>query len=116
MKANHFFLSALTAGIAAYAVYRQANKLKLAYNEDSNQLIIDSKYRMQLCREVVIESLVVRLNGEIYKGFDYEGDEKPFGHAIFIDLPELEAGDRIDVRMLTRCSRVVRKKGKLEIE
>ncbi len=115
MRVKHFFLSAMVTGITAYAVFRHANRLKLIYNDESGQLIIDRKYTVRLCRDIYIESLVIRLNGDIYKGFDYSEEEKAFDTAIFVDLPNLEAGDQIDVTMKTRCSRMLHKKGKLDI-
>ena len=105
----------MTAGVTAYALFRQANKLKLIYNEESGQLVIDRKYNIKFCHEVFIESLVVRINGEIYRGYDYIGDEKPFDDALFVELPELEAGDLIEVRMKTRCAKMMTRKGKLAI-
>ncbi|MEJ2594717.1 MAG: hypothetical protein P8100_06230 [bacterium] len=115
MRVKHFFLSAAVTGIAAYALFRQTNRLKLIYNEESGQLIIDRKYSVRLCRDIIIDSLVIRLNRDIYKGFDYSEEEKAFDSAIFVDLPNLETGDLIEVMMKTRCSRILNKKGKLDI-
>ena len=114
MKKKLFFFTLVTAGIATY-VYRSSRQLKLIYNEDSGQLIIDMMRRFKCCNDIFIENIVVFLNGEAYKGFDYSEDEKPFDNAIFIEVPDLEEGDLIEVKMKTRCSRQFKKWGRLDI-
>ena len=114
MKKKVFFFTLITAGIAAYA-YRTSRQLKLIYNEESGQLIIDLIRRFKCCDTIFIENLVVFLNGEAYKGSDYTEDEKLFDNAIFVDIPDLEEGDLIEVKMKTRCSRQFKKWGRLEI-
>lgn len=114
MKKKLFFFTFLTAGIAVYA-YRSSRQLKLIYNEESGQLIIDMMRRFNCCNNIFIENLVVFLNGEAYKGYDYTEDEKLFDNAIFIDVPDLEEGDLIEVKMKTTCSRQFKKWGRLDI-
>lgn len=115
MKTKHFFLTALTAGITAYVAIRLTRQLKLIYNYESGQLIIDRMRSIKCCHQVFIESLVVYLNGEAYKGYDYSENEKPFDNALFIEVPDLDEGDLIEVKMKTRCSRQMNKWGKLAI-
>ena len=115
MKPKYLLLTALSAGIAAYAAMRHANKLKLIYNEESGQLIIDRMHHIRICNDVFIESIVVFLNGEIYKGFDFTEHEKTFDNAVFVEVPDLMEGDRIEVKMKTRCTRHMHKRGKLAI-
>ena len=114
MKKKFFFFGILTAGISIWA-YRSSKQLKLIYNEESGQLIIDMMRRFGCCNNIIIENLIVFLNGEAYKGFDYSEEEKFFDTAIFIDVPDLEEGDLIVVKMKTRCSRQFKKSGSLEI-
>lgn len=114
MKKKLFFFTVITAGITAFAIH-YSRQLKLIYNEDSGQLIIDLMRRFRCCNSIFIENLVVYLNGEAYKGYDYSEDEKPFDNAIFIEVPDLEEGDLIEVKMKTRCSRHYKKSGSLEV-
>lgn len=114
MKKKLFFFTLISAGLAAYA-YRSSRQLKLIYNEDSGQLTIDLMRRMRCCNNIFIENLVVYLNGEAYTGFDYSETEKTFNSAIFVDIPHIEEGDIIEVKMKTRCSRQFKKWGRLEI-
>jgi len=115
MKTKLFLLSTITAGIAAYAFFRYSRQLRLVYNEESGQLIIDLMRRTNCCNGLFIENMVVTLNGEAYKGYDYSETEKSFANAIFVDVPELEMGDLIEVKMKTRCIKSLRNWGKLEI-
>lgn len=115
MKTKHFFLTAIAAGITAYAVIKTTRRLKLIYNYESGQLIIDQVRMFKFCHDLYIESIVIFLNGEAYKGFDYAEEEKPFDNAMFIDVPDLDEGDLIEVKMKTRCSRQTNKWGKLVI-
>lgn len=115
MKTKLFFFSVLTAGIATYAYIRHAKQLKLIYNIESGQLIIDVMQRMKCCNEIYIENIIVFLNGEVYKGFDYSEFQKSFDDVIFIDIPHLEEGDMIEVEMKTRCTRSYKKWGRLQI-
>ena len=115
MNTRNFVFSTIAAGVAAFAVIRYSRQLKLIYNDESDQVVIDRKRWLSCCDDTFIESLVVSINGEVYKGFDYAEDEKPFTNAIFVDVPELEAGDLIEVKMKTRCSKRMNKWGKLEI-
>ena len=115
MKKKLFFLSTLTAGIAAYVFIRYSRQLRLVYNEESGQLIIDLMHRTKCCNELFIENLVISLNGEEYKGYDYSETEKSFSNAIFVDVPDLEEGDIVEVKMKTRCIKSIKNWGKLEI-
>lgn len=115
MKKKLFFLSTLTAGIAAYVFIRYTRQLRLVYNEESGQLIIDMMLRTKCCNELFIENLVISLNGEEYKGYDYSETEKSFSNAIFVDAPDLEEGDIVEVKMKTRCIKSIKNWGKLEI-
>lgn len=108
-------MTAITAGLAGYAFMRTSRQLKLIYNEESGQLIIDLMRRFKICDNITIENLVVYLNDEAYKGFDYSEAEKSFENALFIDVPDLEPGDFIEVKMKTKCSRQFMKWGKLVI-
>jgi len=114
MNKKFFFFGLLTAGISVWA-YRSSKQLKLIYNEDSGQLIIDLMRRFGCCNNIFIENLVVYLNGEAYKGYDYSEDDKLFDNAIFIDVHDLEEGDLIEVTMKTRCRRMFKKTGSLDI-
>lgn len=114
MKKKVFFFTLITTGLAIYA-YRSSRQLKLIYNEDSGQLIIDLKRRWRCCDSILIENLVVYLNGETYTGFNYSEVEKSFDNAIFIDIPDLEEGDLVEVKMKTKCSRQYKKWGSLEL-
>ncbi len=115
MKTKLFLLSTLTAGIVAYAMFRYSRKLRLVYNEESGQLIIDLMHRTKCCNEMFIENMVITLNDEAYKGYDYSETEKSFANAIFVDIPDLEEGDLIEVKMKTRCIKSLKNWGKLEI-
>lgn len=114
MNKKLFFFTLITAGLATYA-WRSSRQLKLIYNEDSGQLIIDMMRRWRCCKDIIIENLVIYLNGEVYTGFDYSENEKPFHNAIFVDVPDLEEGDTVEVKMKTRCSKQFKKWGRLDI-
>ena len=115
MKTKQIVLTALATGIATFALFRYSRQLKLIYNYESGQLIIDRIRNFRFCHEVFIENLVVYLNGEAYKGYDYDEYEHPFDNAIFVDIPDLEEGDLIEVKMKTRCARRVSNWGKMVI-
>lgn len=115
MKARSLLFSSLAGGIIAYAFYRYSRQLRLVYNEESGQLIIDLMRRTKCCNGLFIENLVITLNGEVYSGFDYSETEKSFSSAIFIEVPDLEPGDLIEVKMKTRCIKRLKNWGKLEI-
>ena len=87
----------------------------MVYNEESGQLIIDLMRHSNCCKALFIENMVITLNGEDYKGFDYSESEKMFSNAIFVDVPDLEPGDLIQVKMKTRCIKKHKNWGRLEI-
>ena len=115
MKTRYLIMTALSAGLAGYVLMRSSRQLKLIYNEESGQLIIDLMRRCKICDDITIENLVIHLNGEAYKGYDYSESEKSFENALFVDIPDLEPGDFIEVKMKTRCTKQFLKWGKLAI-
>ena len=56
------------------------------------------------------------INGEVFKTIDYVDDEMPFDQVFYVDLPEAEIGDLIEVKLKTKCSRSFINRGRLEIE
>ena len=60
--------------------------------------------------------MIIIVNGEVLKIMDYADDEKLFDQVFYVDLPEVEEGDLIEVKLKTKCSRSFVKQGRLEIE
>ncbi len=116
MKFKSFLFTAAVSAAVAYGFMHSARKLALNYNKKTGRLFIDLAHRMRCCTSLVIETMVVSINGEVAKTFEFADDEKPFNQVFFIDLPEVETGDLIEVKMTTKCSRIFSKAGKIEIE
>jgi hypothetical protein len=116
MKFKSLFFTAAISAAIVYGIMHSAKKLSLHYNKKTGRLFIDLAHRIKCCSSLIIEKMVISINGEVFKTIEYTDEEKPFDNVFSVDLPEADIGDLIEVRLKTRCSRSFSNRGRLEIE
>jgi hypothetical protein len=115
MKIKPFFYTFAVTSVAAFIFIRTRKQLSLVYEKNSRRLVIDLLHKMKCCNMLTIEKIIVNVNGEILKSFYFKPGEKIYSGPIIIELPEVEAGDFIKVKLTSRCSRQFTKRGSLEL-
>lgn len=116
MKLKSFLFTAAVSAAVAYAIMHSLKKLSLQYNKKTGRLFIDLAHRVKCCSSLFVEEMLIKINGEVFKAIEYNEDEKPFDQVFYVDLPEAEVGDLIEVKLKTKCSRSIINRGKLELE
>ncbi len=114
MKLNKLVLLFLLA-LLPMAIFAHApKKLVLSYDKETCNLIVSVQHPVKDVQDHYIESLTVKVNGEIVKTLDYTFQSSRENHEVKIELHDLEPGTKVEVKAV--CNKLGSKSGSLTIE
>jgi sulfur carrier protein ThiS len=89
-------------------------KITLSYDKESGSLIVSVIHPVKDVKDHYIESIAVKVNGEIVKTEEYTSQTSKESEDVTIALPDLKTGDEIEIR--AKCNKMGAKTGEITLE
>ena len=100
--------------ISSLLLAHPASKVEISFNTESKVLELSFSHKVKNVETHYVEEVKVELNGEEIILQQISSQENLEGSSLMYKIPEAKVGDKIKV--ITKCNKFGKKKGKLVVE